>query len=131
MSNVPQDKACRAVVISCIDFRFFPWLEAFLRSERLHGAADVICWPGGALALTAHEGNSVREALAVSMRLHNPSQAILVAHEDCGWLKDREGDRDMKDLLRDAAQGIAAGFALESVRLVIIEMDGKTRTINA
>lgn len=129
VSSVPEVNACRAVVVSCIDYRFFGWLGRFLRDEGLDGAADVITWPGGGLALTAHEGETVREAMRVSIRLHDPSQAVLVAHEDCGWLKEREGNPDMADLLRGSGRDVAARFPLETVRLVVIAMDGSTRSI--
>lgn len=130
MLSMDDNKPCRAVVVACIDYRFFRWLDAFLRSEHLDGAADVVTWPGGGLALADEEGDRIREALAVSMRLHHPSEAILVAHEDCGWFKEREPELDLEDLLRAAGRDTGSRFPVETVRLVLLQMDGTARDVD-
>jgi len=43
---------CQAVVLACIDVRFVEPLRSFLGSLGLAGDYDLVCWPGGALALT-------------------------------------------------------------------------------
>jgi hypothetical protein len=71
-------------VVTCIDYRFFRWLDVFLRAEALYGSADVIAWPGGGAALAHPSGTAIEDALTVSFELHSPVEVILVAHQDCG-----------------------------------------------
>lgn len=83
-SSMVDQHACRVVVVTCIDYRFFPWLDVMLRDLDLHGHTDVISWPGGGASLAHGSGDVVLEALALSFELHNPTELILVAHQDCG-----------------------------------------------
>lgn len=48
----PAPSRCRAVVLACVDSDAVEPLRSFLRSRDLTCDCDVVCWPGGALALT-------------------------------------------------------------------------------
>jgi carbonic anhydrase len=121
------EQSCRAVLLTCIDFRFFGRVDSLLRSENLAGAADVIAWPGGGAALALEDGDVVLDALALSMRLHRPSEVILVGHEDCGRLKelgDRAPAREPEAFLTSAARAVISRFPHATVRTVVWRLDG-------
>ena len=77
---------CRAVVVSCIDYRFVEPLRHFLADHRLTGTVDLIAWPGGAAALTTPDRDALVDAIGLAFDLHDPAEILLVAHHDCGRL---------------------------------------------
>jgi hypothetical protein len=125
---MPSDQDCRAVILTCVDFRFVGWLDEFLHAEGLMGAADVIAWPGGGAALALAGGDVIGDALALSLRLHGPEEMILAAHEECGRLKDAEGQGSMgpHELLLAAGAGARSRFPDTKVRLVMLNLDGSS-----
>ena len=74
---------CQAVVLACIDFRFIEPLRSFLEAQGLTDDYDLVCWPGGALALTTADRPALLDAVALACDSDRPSQLILVVHHDC------------------------------------------------
>lgn len=89
VSDLPQPPGvgrCKAVVLSCIDYRYLPRLYGYLELECLVGAADLIAWPGGAVALTNTDRDIVLGALRTATLLHEPTEIVLTVHRDCARL---------------------------------------------
>lgn len=82
----PALPRCQAVVLACIDFRFVEPLYAWLRSHGLAGDFDLVCWPGGAVALGTADRAPLLDAVALACDLHQPTELLLVVHHDCGRL---------------------------------------------
>lgn len=78
----------RAVVITCIDFRFQKKIYTYLEKHHYLGLSDVISLAGGTrdfvCPLHKEDGIVAGEQLEISIRLHNPHEIIFVDHQDCG-----------------------------------------------
>ena len=85
-TTIPNALRCRAVVLSCMDYRFVEPLQRLLGAQGLAGAFDLVAWPGGAVSLTTRDRPLVTGAMTMACELHNPDEVILVAHHDCGRL---------------------------------------------
>jgi carbonic anhydrase len=75
--------SCEAVVLSCIDFRF--WRETVEFAEKELGLAsfDFPSLPGAAKAI--NEGNELAlGCVSVPCDLHHVSKIVIVNHADCG-----------------------------------------------
>ena len=68
-----------ALAIHCIDYRFQEMIDQDLAQRGLDGNVDRIAWPGASYDL-----DQVTEAAQVSIRLHDPDNAYIYEHEDCG-----------------------------------------------
>jgi|SRR3972149_5308206 len=73
-----QHKA-HTLVIHCIDFRFQQQIEDNLKVRNLNGQFDRISWPG-----VSKDFASIAKSAEVSINLHDPDEAIIYEHEDCG-----------------------------------------------
>ena len=82
----PETLRCRAIVLSCVDYRFVEPLRRVLADQGLAGAFDLVAWPGGAAALTTRDRPAITDAMVMVCELHNPDDIILAVHHDCGRL---------------------------------------------
>lgn len=122
---------CRAVVVTCIDYRFVEPLRDILADHGLTGAYDLLAWPGGAAAFTGPDREPLTEAIALARELHDPLEVILVAHHDCGRLggsacfPGREAEIATLDTaLAMAGAALAERFPELHMRLIRLDMDG-------
>ena len=78
----------KALVLSCIDFRFLTAEQSFLKSKNLTDKYDLTALAGASLALTGFPHKSDAEAfwdqLDISYRLHHINKVIIIDHQDCG-----------------------------------------------
>jgi len=78
----------KALVLSCIDFRFLTAERSFLKSKNLTNEYDLTALAGASLALTGFPHKSDAEAfwdqLDISYQLHHINQVIIIDHQDCG-----------------------------------------------
>ncbi len=73
---------CRAVVISCMDYRFHAPLYEFLKREGLCGQYDLVSTPGACMNHTSKELVDIVER---AVGLHDIEDRVyLCHHEDCG-----------------------------------------------
>lgn len=126
---------CRAVVLSCIDFRFVEPLRAFLDGEGLAGDADLIAWPGGAAGMSNEDAKALEWALELAAKLHKPSEFVLSVHHDCRRIggsaafSGREAEvAALHEALARAAEIVRARFPECAVRLVRIDEFGAAIT---
>ena len=77
--------ACEAVVLACIDFRF--WRETMQWVDEILGikSYDFPKMPGAAKAINeAHEGDVALSSIGVPCELHHVKKIVIVNHSDCG-----------------------------------------------
>lgn len=74
-----SDHTCKAVVVTCIDFRFQKFIEEWVNINVGPGQYDRVSWAGAVFNL-----ETVLGQIEISHRLHHIKQVILVNHEDCG-----------------------------------------------
>lgn len=83
---VMEHKEKVSIVLSCIDYRFWP--EALPLLEKKYGEFDLIELAGGSKNLsspnTEADRKAVLESINVSVNLHKAKQIILTNHIDCG-----------------------------------------------
>lgn len=131
VTSVEGAGRCRAVVLACIDYRFVEPLHRFLAAEGLIGAADVIAWPGGAVAMSTSDAAVLEEALAQACVLHDPQEVILIAHHDCGRIggsssfPGREAEIEtLHTALALASEIVGERFPALTIRLVRFDERG-------
>lgn len=76
---------CEAVLLTCIDFRF--WREAvdFVETEMKIQDFDFPSLPGAAKAINESSGGDVAsQCIGVPCDLHHVEKIIMVNHADCG-----------------------------------------------
>lgn len=76
---------CRALVISCIDYRLHHALHTW--ADKLYGPTgyDLVHLAGGGGALLQEDTKAaVLKQVEISNRLHGISEVVLVNHLDCG-----------------------------------------------
>lgn len=78
----------KALVLSCIDFRFVNTENLFLSKQHLTGEYDWTALAGASLAISGFPHPSDSEAfwdqLDLSYRLHHINKVIIIDHQDCG-----------------------------------------------
>lgn len=67
------------IVVTCIDFRFQKFIEAWLTKNVGPKNYDRVAWAGGVIDLYG-----ILKQVDVSVRLHAIKKAIFINHEDCG-----------------------------------------------
>ncbi len=87
-----------ALAIHCIDYRFQEMIDQDLTQRGLNGNIDRIAWPGASKDL-----DQVTEAAQVSIRLHDPDNAYIYEHEDCGAY----GEDNSQETHKKNAQALA------------------------
>lgn len=75
-----------SVLVSCIDFRFWP--QALPVLQKKYGALDLIVLAGGAKNIASplekEDKTAIMENIGISIKLHNAKKIILTNHADCG-----------------------------------------------
>lgn len=117
---------CKALVLTCIDFRFQQAIEQFLKNAGMEGTADRVAVAGAAKSLVTPEQPRDREFLLqqieIAANLHHISEVVIMQHEDCGAYggsskfdspaSEREYHREV---MKDAKQRIQEKFSTLTV----------------
>ena len=74
-----KEHKAHALRIKCIDWRFSEVIERDSLARGLNGRSDDISWPGA-----SSDFDNVSQAAALSIELHDPDEAYIYEHEDCG-----------------------------------------------
>jgi hypothetical protein len=87
-SALASEHQAKALVLSCIDFRFVGLEQSFLARQHLDQAYDWVALAGASLALSGFphpaEAETFWDQLALSKQLHNISKVMILDHQDCG-----------------------------------------------
>lgn len=79
----PREATCRAIVLSCTDYRYQEGLRLFLAAQGLMGGAEIVLWPGGGAALRTPDRDILLRVLEELTGERSPERLLLVAHQDC------------------------------------------------
>ncbi len=110
-----NDHQCKALVISCIDFRFVTKIRDYLGNQDLIDSYDLITVPGASLNL-----NTVSESIATSIKLHDPAQIHIFDHEDCGaYGENNSREIHTKNLLK-AKESLSNQSPGKSVKTYVV-----------
>jgi len=89
---------CEAVILSCIDFRFWKEIVEFVENELGIKSFDFPSLPGAAKAINESlDGDISQQCISVPIELHHAQKIVIINHEDCGAYGGSEkfgGDRD-------------------------------------
>src|SRR5262245_16398562 len=96
-SNIAWDPSRPpALVICCVDGRWFAQMEEFARERLGTGSrTDFLCVPGGIEPLTLmdmvpKDFNFVRRRMEALVAAHGTKRIIAIAHQDCAWYKQHK-----------------------------------------
>jgi hypothetical protein len=125
------------LVIACADGRWRDHIEDFAaHALKIDAAYDLVMVPGGAepLALAdliPKDFNFLRRRLEMLVRSHGTRRVVLIAHENCGWYRERKigpftvdvKARQLADL-RQARMRIQEWFGGVSVETYFARVEG-------
>ena len=76
---------CEAVVLSCIDFRFWKETIKFIEDELGIKTFDFPSLPGSAKAINeSRDETFVFGCVSVPVELHHAEKIVIINHQDCG-----------------------------------------------
>jgi len=76
---------CEAVVLSCIDFRFWRETVEFVEKELGIKDFDFPSLPGSAKAINeSNDETFVFGCISVPIELHHAKKVVIINHQDCG-----------------------------------------------
>lgn len=77
--------SCEAVVLTCIDFRFWKETVEFVEKELGIKSFDFPSLPGAAKAINESNGSDLAlKCISVPCDLHHAKKIVLINHQDCG-----------------------------------------------
>lgn len=91
--------SCDAVVLACIDFRFWRETLEFVEKELDIKTFDFPSLPGSAKAINECFQNSdlAFQCIGIPMSLHHAKKVVIVNHEDCGAYGGSKAFGDQKE----------------------------------
>jgi carbonic anhydrase len=133
----------KALVLTCIDFRFVDLENIFLKSINLDHQYDLLTLAGASLALTNFpseaDTKTFWEQLDLSVKLHTIQKVIILDHQDCGayaikidaHLSDNltQEVATHKLYLNQASRQIKERYPHLEVELYFVKLDGTVETI--
>jgi hypothetical protein len=100
-----SDHKAKALVLSCIDFRFVESERYFLSRQHMGNQYDWTALAGAALALTGFphmaESETFWDQLALSRQLHQIEKVIILDHQDCGAYASKIDPNLSQDPIRE------------------------------
>ena len=115
-----------ACVITCYDARFDVAIRKFLKRRGVV-TFDHVKIPGSVKALAASDGEADRDfvlrMVRMSLALHHPSRAVLIAHNDCGAYPGAQLDTVAADVVR-AAEFLRSSEPSLPVECYFADFDG-------
>ena len=85
------------MVLSCMDPRFQPIVNNYLKKRKLNGKYSAFTIAGSAIGVTASKfrkwHNTFWENINISIRLHKIKKLIVINHYDCGAAKIINGKK--------------------------------------
>lgn len=108
-----------ALAIHCIDLRFQAQIDEDLQNRGLKDKFDRISWPGASKDL-----ESVTKAAEVSIRLHDPDQALIYEHEDCGAYGEDNSEETHRQNANNLANSLKKIKPSLKVSTLIATFDG-------
>ena len=118
MSLVFQ-RPCRAVVLTCIDFRVQRFIDAWIRENLGEQNHDRVALAGGVRDL-----GTVLGQIDVCKRLHDVKEVVLMNHEDCGAYGEAGTPGKHIEDLKAAKEAVLQKYPEIDVALFYIHLNG-------
>lgn len=116
---------CDALVVSCIDFRFQKFIRNWLDTDMKDKTFDYVGYAGCVKDL-----DTVMKQLAISVRLHDIKEVVLMNHEECGaYGAESTPERHAADL-KHAREVIVKEYPHLKVRTFYLHLDGAFEEIH-
>lgn len=91
-----RNHTCKAIVITCIDFRFQEIINKWIAQNFKPGTFDRVAFAGGVKNMDVILGQ-----IDIAVRLHHIKKVILINHEDCGaYGETSTPERHEQDLIK-------------------------------
>lgn len=111
---------CFSVIVSCIDFRIQPAVEAWARQNLAAKNYNRVALAGG-----VKDFSSVMNQIDLSCKLHGIKKVILTNHEDCGaYGSEATEEKHRRDLL-SAAAAVKSKYPDLTVETYFIRLNGE------
>lgn len=144
-SAVYGSSRVKALVLSCIDFRFVTMEQNFLQKLNLEGKYDWLSLAGASLALnnfpSTADTQTFWEQLQLSIDLHQIEEVIILDHQDCGAYATKIDRQLSQNSLREkeihclyltqAAQAIKQKYPFLQVQLYFAHLNGDIEKISS
>jgi len=121
-----NEHSCEAVVLTCIDFRFWKETVEFVELELGIRNFDFPSLPGAAKAINESNGNDLAmSCITVPVDLHHAKKIVIINHQDCGAYggsekfsgSDEEEQKFHEEELKKAKEKILAKYSDKEVIL--------------
>lgn len=131
--------ACEAVVLACIDFRFWKETVEFVEKELGIKSFDFPSLPGAAKAINESQDETfVFGCIDVPVNLHHAKKIVIVNHQDCGayggsakWSGDGEAEQKFHtEELQKAKEKLSAKYPDKEIILVYAKLENDQNDIN-
>lgn len=133
----------KAVILTCMDFRFQKMIQKWLQENNYLGTTDEIIVAGATRDIVKPLNNSHKEyllrQLELSVKLHDPDEIILLDHQDCGGYAqdqtiplglDYETDKESHKATSKIAKDIISSlYPNKTIRTLYINFDGKVEEL--
>lgn len=90
----------KALIVTCMDFRFQDAIHDFATDLRVEGLYDLLTIPGVAKNLSRSEDESVKNyflnSVEKSCQLHDIAKVIIINHQDCGGYEQFDDEQSEK-----------------------------------
>lgn len=120
-----SDHHCDAAVITCIDFRFQPYINKWIAENFPERTYDRIAIAGGVF-----DFDYVLRQVEISHRLHQIKKVILINHEDCGAYGESGTTEKHAEDLRNACSKIKQRFSDLETESYYLHLDGTFEPIS-
>ncbi|PIY96947.1 MAG: hypothetical protein COY66_02125 [Candidatus Kerfeldbacteria bacterium CG_4_10_14_0_8_um_filter_42_10] len=90
----------KALIITCMDFRFQDAIHDFSRELRIEGSYDLLTVPGVAKNLSRPDDQNTKnyllDSIEKSFRLHEIARVIIINHQNCGGYEEFDNEASEK-----------------------------------
>lgn len=115
----------KAIVITCIDFRFQKYINEWISKHFELGTFDRGAFAGAAKGL-----DTILSQVGVAHRLHHIKKAVIINHEDCGaYEPEGHFDHHVKDL-KEVRKQILLQFPKLDIKTYYLHLDGTFESIS-
>lgn len=113
-----------AFILSCIDFRFQKYIRSWLDTNYAGKTFDYVGFAGGVKDL-----ETILKQLAISVKLHDIKDVVLMNHEECGGYGAESTPENHARDLRKAKETILTLYPDVQVKCYYLHLDGEFEEI--
>ena len=117
--TLPPTQLTKAVVVTCFDFRLPKALDSWLEKTIGYGDFDRVSMAG-----SIKDWDAASTQIGLAVRLHNVSEAVLIAHENCMAYQAEGTYERLTGDLRRARESLQRDHPELTTRLYYQHLDG-------